>query len=168
MRHVGTVSRPWLARGFAVAAMTWVLTLVAVPFLLAHERGGRPVTVVSAGTYLVGSVVCHQRPDRSFSPWGVQMPVCARCAGLYMGGALGVALVGVRGARRGWDPGRRRMASTALRWGVLAAAVPTGLTWVGEAAGGLTVTEGVRAVAAVPLGAAVTWVVSLVIRGELA
>jgi hypothetical protein len=60
------------------------------------------------------------------------------------------------------------MASPVLRVLVLAAAVPTGITWLGEAVGWLQVAEGVRAVAAVPLGVAVTWVASLVIRGELA
>ena len=51
---------------------------------------------------------------------------------------------------------------------VLAAAVPTAATWLGEAVGWLPFAGGVRAAAAVPLGVAVTWVVSLVIRGELA
>ena len=60
------------------------------------------------------------------------------------------------------------MASRALRMMVLVAAVPTGATWLGEAVGWLPFAGGVRAAAAVPLGAAVTWVVSLVIRGELA
>ena len=83
-RRTAVVSRAWLARGFLVATLAWMLTLVLVPFLLAHETGGRAVLAASAGTYLVGSVICHQRPDRSFRLWGVQMPVCARCAGLYL------------------------------------------------------------------------------------
>lgn len=171
-RRVGRMSRrlprAWLVRGFTVATVIWMLTLVMVPFLLAHETGGRPATVASAGTYLVGSLICHQRPDRSFRLWGVQMPVCARCAGLYFGGAVGVLVAGARHTKSRGVGRAPRMASPVLRVLVLAAAVPTGITWLGEAVGWLQVAEGVRAVAAVPLGVAVTWVASLVIRGELA
>ncbi|MCX6894352.1 MAG: DUF2085 domain-containing protein [Verrucomicrobia bacterium] len=28
---------------------------------------------------------CHQIPERSFLMWGYQFPVCARCAGAYIG-----------------------------------------------------------------------------------
>ncbi len=157
-----SVPRVWLANAFLVATLLWMLLLVMVPFLLAHETGGDAVTVVSAGTFLVGSVICHQRPDRSFRLWGVQMPVCARCSGLYLGAVVGALLAGVR------SRGIARTASPALRMMVLAAAVPTGMTWLGEVVGWLPFAGGMRAVAAVPLGAAVTWVASLVIRGELA
>ena len=156
--------RAWLVRGFLGATLAWVLMLVLVPFLLAHETGGREVRAASAATYLLGSLICHQRPDRSFRPWGVQMPVCARCAGLYLGAAVGTLLAGVR---RPAGRGTARTALRAIRMMVLAAAVPTGATWLGEAVGWLVFSGGVRAAAAVPLGAAVTWVVSLVIRGEL-
>ena len=182
----GTVSaqRAWLGRGFLGAILMWMLMLVMVPLLLAHDTGGRAVTTAAAGTYLVGSVICHQRPDRSFRLWGVQMPVCARCAGLYLGAVVGALLAGagvsiqrgadsvgeyrIRDTERGGSRGIAEMASPALRVIVLAAAVPTGVTWLGEAVGWLPIAGGVRAVAAVPLGAAVTWVASLVIRGELA
>ena len=183
----GSAQRAWLARGFLGAILTWLLLLVLVPLLLAHDTGGRGVTMAAAGTYLVGSVICHQRPDRSFHIWGVQMPVCARCAGLYLGAAVGALLAGARRvsltrlrrpavqpcpadqARRGRIPAVTVvMASPVVRVIVLVAAVPTAVTWLGEAVGWLPFAGGVRAVAAVPLGAAVTWVASLVIRGELA
>ena len=183
-RQTVSAQRAWLVRGFLGAILTWMLMLLMVPLLLARDTGGRAVTTAAAGTYLVGSVVCHQRPDRSFRLWGVQMPVCARCAGLYLGAAVGALLAGagvsmqrvadnVReclhpDTERGGSRGIAGIASPALRGIVLAAAVPTGVTWVGEAVGWLPFAGGVRAVAAVPLGAAVTWVASLVIRGELA
>ncbi|MDP6582130.1 MAG: DUF2085 domain-containing protein [Vicinamibacterales bacterium] len=160
--------RVWLTRGFGVATLTWLVTLVMVPFVLAQETQARAVTVASAGTYLVGSLICHQRSDRSFRPWGVQMPVCARCVGLYLGAAVGVVLAGARKTKSLKGGEAARMWRPALRAMVLAAAVPTGVTWLGEVVGWLSVTGGVRAVAAVPLGVAVTWVASLVIRGELA
>ena len=37
------------------------------------------------------SLVCHQLPERSFHWLGWPLAVCHRCAGLYLGFALGVA-----------------------------------------------------------------------------
>lgn len=38
------------------------------------------------------SGVCHQSPERSFHWFGAPLAVCHRCAGLYLGFALGVVL----------------------------------------------------------------------------
>ena len=161
---VGRPRRVWLARAFLAVTLVWLVMLVAVPYLQAHQVGGHRVIALSAGTYLVGSAICHQRPERSFRLWGVQMPVCARCAGLYLGAAVGVVLVGA--GRVG--PDATRAVTPALRWMMLVAAVPTAATLVAETLGWLPSATGwLRAVAAVPLGAAVTWVASLVIRGEI-
>ena len=153
----------WSARAFLGLTVAWLATLVMVPFALAHETGGSTGTAVSAGTYLVGGLICHQRPERSFRLWGVQMPVCARCAGLYGGAALGAVVAGA------WAAGRRlsTQRASAVRWVVLGAAVPTGASVIMEALGVFEGSAVIRAVGAIPLGAAVTWVVSLVIRGEL-
>lgn len=35
---------------------------------------------------------CHQMPERSFFVRGYQFPVCARCAGVYLGGLSGFIL----------------------------------------------------------------------------
>jgi len=160
----GRSARVWWAQAFLVLTVAWLVTLVAVPFAMAHEVGGQPATVVSAGSYLVGTLICHQRPERSFRLWGVQMPVCARCAGLYGGAAVGALVAGVCAS------GRRRSAQgvSTLRWVVLGAAVPTGASVAMEALGVFEGSAVIRAAGAIPLGAAVTWVVSLVIRGELA
>ena len=203
--------RRWIGGAFTAATLGWLLLILAVPAALARESGGRVVTLVSAGAYLMGGVVCHQRPDRSFHPGGVQMPVCARCAGLYLGAGVGVLAAGARrrrgigpaaGAaerrglgegrsdgkpsRRATMPGAEHGGETArcggeaapgtgagrapawLRWVVLAAAAPTGITFAAEMAGWMPSIGGLRAAAGVPLGVAVTWVASLVIRGDLA
>lgn len=39
-----------------------------------------------------GHLVCHQKPARSFRVGGRQFPVCARCAGIYAGILLGLAI----------------------------------------------------------------------------
>ena len=38
------------------------------------------------------SLICHQRPDRMLTLGGADLPVCSRCAGLYVG--LACALIG--------------------------------------------------------------------------
>jgi len=48
--------------------------------------------------FAVGSLICHQRPDRSFFVDGHQLPVCARCTGLYLSGAI-VAAVATKDLR---------------------------------------------------------------------
>ena len=36
---------------------------------------------------------CHQIPERSFFIFGVQMPLCCRCTGLYLGGLVFIVLL---------------------------------------------------------------------------
>jgi hypothetical protein len=131
-----------------VAAVAWAVLIVAAPW--AGSTAGAPGVVrwTGAGTYLAGSVICHQRPDRSFHTDGVRWPVCARCSGLYLGGAAGVLLA--------WLAGRRRAAVPFGAWRrlLLAMAAPTAATlalewWNPAWSSGL-----VRALASAPLGAA--------------
>ena len=115
--------------------------------------------------FLVGSLICHQIPGRSFYWAGQQFPVCARCTGLYVSGALGVI---------GWiaikSVGRWRAITidprAALR--VLAiAAIPTALSL---AAGLLGLWDGsnvTRALLAIPLGAAAGAIVAAVATKDL-
>ena len=79
------------------------------------------------------------------------------------GGALHPAAGVGEGGGAAADP-----APAWLRWAVLAAAAPTGITFAAEMAGWMPSIGELRAVAGVPLGVAVTWVASLVIRGDLA
>jgi uncharacterized membrane protein len=46
--------------------------------------------LLSEFLFALGSVICHQRPERSFFVDGHQLPVCARCTGLYLSGVAGV------------------------------------------------------------------------------
>ena len=89
---------PLLRRAFVGASVAW---FGALPLATLAASEPRPSTAVYLGSffvYLAGSVLCHQLPARSFFLWGVQMPVCARCTGIYAGAAV-AALVAI-GARR--------------------------------------------------------------------
>ena len=129
------------------------------PALLAAGTGARvrdEGSPLGAVVYLTGGLVCHQRDDRSFHTRGVKWPVCARCSGLYLAAPLGalVALAGGRGLRRSRD-----LKTLAL------AALPTAATFVLEHGGIASISSTQRFIAALPLGAAVAWVVVRAAQG---
>jgi uncharacterized membrane protein len=62
-----------------------------------------PPWTVLGKTRLVGYAICHQIPERSFHIHGQQLPLCARCTGIYMGALTGFTLM--------WLMGRKRAAS---------------------------------------------------------
>jgi uncharacterized membrane protein len=110
------------------------------------------VRSLTAFVYLLGSVVCHQIPERSFYASGVQFPVCARCTGLYLGGLIGLAI---------WLVYRPRvLTSTAARRALLVAALPTLLTLITADLGWWDPANVTRAALAAPLGGAGALVVA--------
>ncbi len=44
---------------------------------------------------LVGYGICHRLPERSFFLAGQQLPLCARCSGIYLGSLLAFAIMGL-------------------------------------------------------------------------
>lgn len=115
--------------------------------------------------FAIGSVICHQRPERSFFWSGHQFPVCARCTGLYVSAAVGLigwAVFKLRGDRRSHsiDP---RTARTFF----IVAAMPTVISL---ATGALGVWDGsniTRAILALPLGAVAGVIVAAVATKDL-
>lgn len=80
----------WLARRWTI----WVPLAILLLALLLTPPG------LLDKAHLVGYGVCHQIPERSFQPGGVPLPLCARCSGTFLGGLLGLALVGLLGRWR--------------------------------------------------------------------
>ena len=70
-----------IVAALAAGSVAWAALVVLAPDL---------PPALAAIVYGIGGVVCHQRPERSFYLWSTQFPVCARCAGIYAGAALGV------------------------------------------------------------------------------
>jgi uncharacterized membrane protein len=81
----------------------------------------------------IGYGLCHQLPERSLFVGGLQLPVCARDTGIYLGFALGLVVVALL------DRGRR--SRELPRWPVLALA---GLFVLSMAIDGLTSYGGLR------------------------
>jgi uncharacterized membrane protein len=138
------------ALALTTAAFLWTLILVAAPVALTTSAFGVP----AAAIYAASSRICHQRPERSFHLGGVQLPVCGRCFGLYLSGALGAVAA--------W--GSRRRPGDAARAILVGAAIPTAVTWSTEMAGVAGFTNTTRALAAMPLGAAGGWVFVQMLR----
>lgn len=138
-----------LATALTAAAVLWAGALILVPYT------AESAPAVSTTVYAVSSRICHQIPERSFRLSGHQMPVCARCAGLYVTGALGALLGWVLVSRL--EPRRRQLL-------LVAAAAPTAITWTLEFAGLMTFSNSARAWAALPLGLAAGWVFVQMLR----
>jgi uncharacterized membrane protein len=128
-------------------AALWVLALVSAPVLPAW---------MAAPFYALGSLICHQLPERSFHLGGAQLPVCARCLGIYLGGAtaFGATMVAPRSLQvrqRGWFSARVLL---------LLGAMPTGVTVLLEWSGRWSGSNVERAWAGAPLGVAVALVLA--------
>ena len=142
-RHVAA----WLAAFLTVAALFWVLVLLAAPAALA--RGG---STAAALIFEIGARICHQRAERSFHIAGVQMPVCARCLGLYASGALGALIA--------WGAAARRsvvLLHDRARLMLFVAAAPTVISVAAEWLDVAHPSNTWRAFLAVPLGAVAGW-----------
>jgi uncharacterized membrane protein len=121
--------------------------------------------VLASLAYVAGSIVCHQQPERSFHLAGGQLPVCARCTGLYVGGALG-AVAWLIWRRLRSEPAAPIDSKRAVRALAIAAA-PTALTVMTAVAGLWDVSNAGRAALALPLGLAAGAVLAAVASNDL-
>jgi uncharacterized membrane protein len=135
------------------AAAVWTILIFSLPLL---TSGISPPPRLIAVVYGAGALVCHQQTERSFSLTGTQMPVCARCTGLYLAGTL-CALAAWFGYPR--EPRRAR---TLLAIAAAPMALSVGLEWMGLAAGSNTL----RAASALPAGGVAGWVIVRLLRSE--
>jgi len=139
------------------AALPYWLAMLMVPWAVAlgvaplASRAGGWTSAAAVPVYAVGALVCHQKADRSFVTAGRPWPVCARCAGIYLGAAV-TAVVGLSSARL-----RRALAAEPHTWRarVVAGAVPIALTWTIEHARIAPLSNGLRAASGLLLGAVV-------------
>lgn len=115
--------------------------------------------------YAIGSVICHQLPERSFFIDGRQLPVCARCAGLYVSGAVGIAAWVAAKLARGWT--ETAITPRVALLIVAGAAVPTVVSYAGGATGVWAGSNLTRALLALPLGLAAGAVVAAVATKDL-
>src|SRR4029450_149706 len=98
--------------GFVVVSIGW---FALIPIATFFAGRGSPRTPAGYGvafvTYGLGGLGWTQRPERSFHLFGVQMPVCARCLGIYAGAAATAALLWLLSDRRSEGSGHKRAIS---------------------------------------------------------
>ena len=139
---------------FGVAAV-WTAALLVAPLITP--------SIPAWATYAAAATVCHQLADRSFHLAGAPVAVCARCLGLYAGGVagFGTALVLQRGpgADGAAAPRRARLLIAAL-------ALPTLITLTLEQVARLPMGNFARFATAVPLGAAIAWVIGRAVEAD--
>lgn len=155
-----------LRRAFVAAALAWAALLVAVPFIASRAHATSPGTLMVVAVYGIGSLVCHQLPERSWRLWTAQMPVCARCTGIYLGAAVAAVIQGARGFQTSVTRGfaRRSPQRLALRVGsarvlLALAALPSLATLVYEWTTGVMPSNALRFAAGIPIGVVVAWLI---------
>jgi uncharacterized membrane protein len=131
-----------LAPAIALACLAWLALIIVTPLAEAW---------LGALMYAVGAVICHQIPERSFHLAGFQLPVCARCVGLYAGASV-AASVHVLGGFINDSMRWRILSPRTARYVFLVSAAPTlltvGLEWADVWRG----TNVTRAIAGIVLG----------------
>jgi uncharacterized membrane protein len=152
----------WFAPAFGVMATGWAAAIGLAPILGESSSLGAGLAGL---TYMIGSVVCHQHADRSFHLAAVQLPVCARCTGLYIGGAIGMVT---------WLIWRRLRFETVAHvdakratLGLAITAAPTLLTVATAFAGVWDLSNAGRALLALPLGLVAGAVLSAAAANDL-
>lgn len=131
-----------IAPALALTALIWLALLIITPLA--------PSSIATL-MYAAGAVICHQLPERSFHLAGYQLPVCARCLGIYAGAAA-AATIHVLGAFVAESTRWRLLSPAAARRVLLVSALPTVVTVALEWAGAWSGTNVVRAIAGVALG----------------
>jgi uncharacterized membrane protein len=147
-----------LGIAITAGAVAWVAMLTVAPLFISRTEG----TSIMAAVYGAAGLVCHQRAERSFALAGTQLPVCARCFGLYAAAAAGVMAGCAFGG--GWIRAGTRQVRAILALAAAPTAVTVFVEWL-ELAFPSNIA---RAAAAVPLGAAAGWIVVRLLFNEAA
>jgi uncharacterized membrane protein len=146
---------------FVAAALAWSAALPLAAYGASRPAGSSTWYAFALLAYTLGSAVCHQRPERSFHLWSSQLPVCARCTGIYAGAAL-AGLVAVAGSAV-LQRASQRIARSALVALAIAAA-PALVTLAYEWTTGRMPANWIRGLSGVPLGAMLAVVVLSAVR----
>lgn len=117
-------------------AVLWTAGVVVAPWLTAHD------SVLGGWLRLLYRPGCHQIADRCLDLGFGPMAVCARCAGLYLGGILALL----------WTTARNRAFRPRPLWLAVVAA-PTALDFVAGQIGLPSLGNWTRFAVALPLGA---------------
>ena len=150
-----------MKKAFIAAALTWAVAMPFATLTAARPDASPAMYVVAVAVYGAGSIICHQLPGRTFHVGSAQMPVCARCTGIYFGAAATTLAMARLKPRATCDHVGHRFsgAAAAPRLVLLLACVPSALTLACEWTIGDVPSNATRFAAGLPIGAAVAWLV---------
>jgi uncharacterized membrane protein len=140
-------------RAYVAAAIAWTIALPLGAWIASRAHASGAASALAIAIYGIGGVVCHQLRERSFHLWSAQLPVCARCTGVYLGAAIGVAVPAIRPS----EAGPSKLGPYRARTIVIAAAMPSLATLVYEWTTGDMPSNWIRFAAGLPLGVAASW-----------
>jgi uncharacterized membrane protein len=142
-----------LAFDVIVLVYTAIAVAVFVPWLLLFIWGPSPLAIdISDAIYRFFSIFCHQLPWRSLFFDDIQMPVCARCASIYVFTGAGLIFLKLRGY------GAREFKMNWLLLALLLA--PTGLDGTTQLLGWRESTNALRLVTGAPYGLGYAYVLA--------
>ena len=72
----------------------WLVPLAAIAIIVAFLNIAPPGILSDADA--IGYAVCHRLDSHSFDIAGRQLPLCARCSGMYLGAVLGLIFLNLR------------------------------------------------------------------------
>lgn len=161
-----------LGVAFVAATIAWTVLLVAAPFAASRPHASALSTALIAAVYGIGSLVCHQLPERSYFLWQAQLPVCARCTGIYCGAAAGAVAAALRRQRlrqpvthgrhqpdAAHETPQRFAPERSPRLALALAVAPTLATLAYEWTTGDMPAHTIRAAAGVPIGFVAAWLI---------
>lgn len=90
----------------------WLVPLAALAILAGFLYIAPPGILGKADA--LGYAVCHRLDERSFHVDGRQLPLCARCSGMYLGAMVGLVFLHFRYRRSAGLPPRIALAALAL------------------------------------------------------
>lgn len=94
----GSWSKPFPQR--AVVLLVLVFSVAVLGFYTVTDVSHLEESHILKGADYIGYSVCHRITDRSFTIAGRQMPLCARCTGIYLGVTLSFTVLALAGRRR--------------------------------------------------------------------
>jgi len=80
----------------------WLVPLAAIAIVAGFLYIAPPGILSKADA--IGYAVCHRLDERSFHVGGRQLPLCARCSGMYLGAVLGLTFLSLRYRRSAGVP----------------------------------------------------------------
>lgn len=90
----------------------WMVPLAAIAIVAAFLTIAPPGILGKADA--IGYAVCHRLDARSFHVDGRQLPLCARCSGMYLGAVLGLIFLSLTSQRSAGTPPKAVLAVLAL------------------------------------------------------